>query len=147
MLLGVATDEAIAAVQLRAAVGHRGDYHRVADSKEPYTGRSTEALETGLAVATVDRVRSVLEAALVLSKACAFAADLVLAAIVVLAAFDTEAFAVAEAVLAILVVAALGIAYPAAAVPVWRTMVVMAALGAEAALGLVIEAADELPAT
>jgi hypothetical protein len=146
VLFGVATDEAIAAVQLRAVIGRRGKHHRVADAIEPDAGWPAEALEAGLTVTTVDRVREVLEAALELNKACAIAADFVLAAIVILAAVNTDAFAVAEAIQAILVVAALG-AIPAAAVPVWRTVAVMAALSADAALGLVIVAADELPAT
>jgi hypothetical protein len=147
VLVGVAADQTIAAIELRAALIPTGEnLHRVACAVQLDTGRLAPASDTGLAFAAVDWVRRVLVAAFVLRHrtAAAIATDLAVAAILVAGALDAGSV-MTEAVLAVVVVATLT-ASASTAVPI-TAVVVVAAFGAGTAMGLPVVAATQLATT
>lgn len=75
VLVRVAADQSVAAVELRGRFIRREDDHRIAGAIEFDTGRATEAQVTTLAFAAIDWIRGVLIATLVARfEASAFAA-------------------------------------------------------------------------
>ena len=142
VLVGVAADQAIAAIELRRAHIPTGVHlHREAGAIQLDASRFAPAFETGLAFAAIDRVILVPVAALVIVGASAIAADRALDAVVIRGALGAVP-AVADAVLAVTVVAAFA-AHAAAAVPISLAAVVIAAFGAGATVGLMVVAAGE----
>jgi hypothetical protein len=140
VLVGVAADQTIAAIELRCAHIPTGVHlHRVARAVELDARRAAPTVSTGLAITTVDRVVIAVIAALPVVQAHAITADVVLAAVAVLKALDTNAF-VADATRAVAADAA-PLADPAAANEPRTAIVSPAAFCAGAAVGLLVIAA------
>ena len=112
LLFGLAADEAVAAVQLRAARVSNADYHRVADGPWSPTpvGRQKPSKQDSQSPQLTGSGRS--RSSTRTHQSILPSQQISLAAIMVVAAFDVEALVVTNAALAILVIAALGIAPP-----------------------------------
>lgn len=146
VLVGVAADQAVAAIELRGGYIPTGIHlHREAGAPQFHASRFAPALDAGLAFTAVDRVVLVGVAALIVVGASAVAADRALEAIVIRGALDAVA-TVADAVLAVVVLAALA-AHAAAAVPISLAVIVTAALCARVTMGLVVVATGETVTT
>jgi hypothetical protein len=143
VLVGIATDEPVTAVELRRAGVGSANVHREAGAIELDTGRPAPAVEATLAIRAVDWVFAVLVAALDIAAAFPEAANLAVATIVVVSAFLAPALVAAVAAVTILVVTTLRTARSAATPPTFRTVVVAAAFGACGALRLLVVAAVE----
>lgn len=140
VLVGVAADQTVAAVELRGAHIPTGVHlHRVARAVQLDARRAAPTVSTGLAFTAVDRVVIAVIAALPVVQAHAITADVVLAAVAVLEALDTNAF-VADSTRAVAADAA-PLADPAAANEPRTAIVSPAAFCASAAVGLLVIAA------
>lgn len=141
MLGGIATDETVAAIELRATVIGNTDIHRIAGTIEFDTGRLAPTLDTCFALAAMVGIIAA-PAAAFLRGAFAIAANFTLAALIIPAALHTIAV-VAATRRAIVVIAALAADSATTMRLVFATIARIATERADTASGLVVVAAAQ----